>query len=230
MVDTDAAMATITVAMPKIELADLETPKIIDKRATGSNEGAPTFGGFTASGPPRASISFPLPALPESPATSVIPSAPILTGGVNRPAVNVAGPDGRDPTTPSAIADWGTPARPTWLGLAPPTVAAPSGGTLGTPNASESQGSVARTANPVEPDVARQANTGTPFMAAPASGRPSSTSRPALRPGGRPALWASQRRRKESDPQDPWRVERGGPAVIEAPEPPVHDPGPGVIG
>jgi hypothetical protein len=64
-----------------------------------------------------------------------------------------------------------------------------------------------------------------------AMGRPSGPgSRSTVRPGGRPALWSSQRRRKESDPTDPWSVARGVPAVIEPPEIPDHDPGPGVIG
>jgi hypothetical protein len=39
------------------------------------------------------------------------------------------------------------------------------------------------------------------------------------------------RRRANADPNDPWVVKQGGPAVLEpAPEPADHDPGPGVIG
>jgi hypothetical protein len=39
------------------------------------------------------------------------------------------------------------------------------------------------------------------------------------------------RRRRRSDPADPWAVPQGGPSVLEPdPEPAEHDPGPGVIG
>jgi hypothetical protein len=62
------------------------------------------------------------------------------------------------------------------------------------------------------------------------AGRPSTQgNRSAARPGGRAALWASQRKRKP-DRSDPWSVRHGVPAVIEPSEPPEHDPGPGVIG
>jgi hypothetical protein len=49
------------------------------------------------------------------------------------------------------------------------------------------------------------------------------------RPGGRPGLWSSKRRKK-SDPNDPWSVAHGVPAILEPAEPTEHDPGPGVIG
>lgn len=90
---------------------------------------------------------------------------------------------------------------------------------------------------PVEPQSIGEAPAArTPMngsMIAPGgAARPSAAaSRPGVRPGGRAALWASQRQRKKADPTDPWAVRQGGPAVVEPPTDPVdHDPGPGVIG
>jgi hypothetical protein len=57
-------------------------------------------------------------------------------------------------------------------------------------------------------------------------GQPAASS--AIRPAGRAALWASQRKRRTAD--DPWAVRQGVPPVIEPAEPTEADPGPGVIG
>jgi hypothetical protein len=48
---------------------------------------------------------------------------------------------------------------------------------------------------------------------------------------GRPGRGAGRGRRQHTDPDDPWAVAEGGPAVLEpVPDPADHDPGPGVIG
>ena len=45
------------------------------------------------------------------------------------------------------------------------------------------------------------------------------------------AVVAGGRRRRRSDPADPWPVPQGGPSILEAAQQPIeHDPGPGVIG
>jgi hypothetical protein len=38
------------------------------------------------------------------------------------------------------------------------------------------------------------------------------------------------RRRQPADPNDPWDIGEGGPAVLEPDPDPIHGPGPGVIG
>jgi hypothetical protein len=68
-----------------------------------------------------------------------------------------------------------------------------------------------------------------PMMPAAVS-RPSQPSSRSTVRGGRAALWSSQRRRKESDATDKWSVAKGVAAVIEPPDIPDQDPGPGVIG
>jgi hypothetical protein len=80
-------------------------------------------------------------------------------------------------------------------------------------------------------DDSAHASAGLPMVPPAMVGRPASTSgRSAPRPGGRAALWYSQRQQKR-DHRDPWSVPQGVPPVIEAPpEPQDHDPGPGVIG
>jgi hypothetical protein len=48
---------------------------------------------------------------------------------------------------------------------------------------------------------------------------------------GRTGVVPGGRRRRRSDPTDPWAVSQGVPAILEPePEPLDHDPGPGVIG
>jgi hypothetical protein len=76
-----------------------------------------------------------------------------------------------------------------------------------------------------------RASGGMPMLPPALGGRPpSTTGRSTSRPGGRAALWYSQRQQKR-DSKDPWSVRHGVPPIIEAPpEPTDHDPGPGVIG
>ena len=64
----------------------------------------------------------------------------------------------------------------------------------------------------------------------PADGRPTPRGHLRSLPCGATRPWGG-RNRSHADPNDPWAVAEGGPAVLEpAPEPTEHDPGPGVIG
>jgi hypothetical protein len=64
-------------------------------------------------------------------------------------------------------------------------------------------------------------------MVPPRGGRPSRSSLPPVGRLGR----GGRNRQSHADPDDPWAVAEGGPAILEPPpEPTEHDPGPGVIG
>ncbi|MDT5028288.1 MAG: hypothetical protein QOE61_4714, partial [Micromonosporaceae bacterium] len=66
-------------------------------------------------------------------------------------------------------------------------------------------------------------------MVPPMSGRPGAGTS-GLSATGRPGRGGRQPP-SQTDPDDPWAVAQGGPAVLEPlPEPTEHDPGPGVIG
>ena len=84
--------------------------------------------------------------------------------------------------------------------------------------------------NRQDASAGRAANGSSTLLPASGARPPSAPNRPSTRPGGRAALWYSQRKRKEADPTDPWAIRRGVPQVIEPSEPPEHDPGAGVIG
>jgi hypothetical protein len=114
-------------------------------------------------------------------------------------------------------------------GLLTPPIA-PTNGGLDNPAGSEGS-SASFAGSPDGNEVAGQTSSGSPMMSPGMAGRPATAGgRSAARPGGRAALWASQRQQKR-DRKDPWAVKQGIPAVIEpAPEPVEHDPGPGVIG
>jgi hypothetical protein len=230
MVETDAAMAAITAVMPKIELANTNLPHLggAGTESGGSNGRSSLYGGFPGPAQP-APIMRPSLGSAKAPPSSTPPLAPVLAG-VDAPPRSAAWPIGPESPNLGILAAL-TPQPPISAGLTLPNVALPVDGSTGAPNARETgEADGVSRSSPEESVVGRQGIGATPLMTTPAGGRTTQTARPAIRPGGRPALWASQRRRKESDPHDPWRVERGGPAVIEAPEPPVHDPGPGVIG
>jgi hypothetical protein len=80
-------------------------------------------------------------------------------------------------------------------------------------------------------DDSARPSSGPSMLPPPLGGRqPAASDRTRPRPGGRAAVWYSQRQHKR-DSSNPWAVRRGIPPVIEPPpEPPDHDPGPGVIG
>jgi hypothetical protein len=108
----------------------------------------------------------------------------------------------------------------------------PVNGVIGGSAEAPGQASKAGSAQTASAGVDSGRQPGAPIMSPPMGGGRGSQSqeRSSVRRGGRPALWSSQRRRKASDPTDEWTVASGVPSVIEAPEPPEHDPGPGVIG
>ncbi len=107
----------------------------------------------------------------------------------------------------------------------------PASGNIGpgVPNSTSSAGTAGAEANEGS-SVARAADNGQLLPASSAMRRGNTPNRQSVRPGGRAALWASQRRRNANDSTDPWSVRKGIPAVIEPVDPPEHDPGPGVIG
>jgi hypothetical protein len=110
-------------------------------------------------------------------------------------------------------------------------IAAPMGNNS---SSSESLGSTTTALPYGEADAGgRGANAGS-LMVPPGVGGgrpPSITGQRPIRPGGRAALWSSQRKRQDHGRNDPWSVPKGVPAVLEpSPEPVDHDPGPGVIG
>jgi hypothetical protein len=228
MIDTDAAMATITAAMPFIEKVSLDLPPKEDAKPV---DGGP---GTTPWSPPQlptlAPADAPRPlsvAAPQSP-------APVLAGrGVDLPSPVGSGqgllnrlpsdlPDVVQPT----VLQTGVGLPPAVLGRLPNTEPVAQVGDIRAGSSGSRPSGAA-----VDPETVQRGSAATPLVAAPAGVRSSQQpTRTGTRPGGRAALWSSQRRRKDSDPTDPWRVPRGGPAVIEAPEEPSHDPGPGVIG
>jgi hypothetical protein len=108
----------------------------------------------------------------------------------------------------------------------------PVNGIIGSPADPPRSASRAGSTRSVESGIEPSRPPSGPLMSPPmgASRGGQSAERSSIRRGGRPALWSSQRRRKASDPTDPWTVASGVPPVIEAPDPPEHDPGPGVIG
>jgi hypothetical protein len=179
-------------------------------------------------------LSVPSTAPPEAAATpspAVDSLVPILDGSVIEPKpIRGNGPAG--------VGGFGAPAAPSLnasLGLLPSEIVvrtssahanrAPSGSTA--PHVKSvgakpggSAPATARAAGPAGMPVAPMIP---PVGARPAGGPGG------VAPAGRPAV--PGRRRANPDPNDPWAVKLGGPAVLEpAPEPGAHDPGPGVIG
>ncbi len=70
-----------------------------------------------------------------------------------------------------------------------------------------------------------------PMVPPPAGFRPLVASGGGVAASGRAGVGAAHWRRSTADPDDPWAVREGGPAVLEpGREPTDHDPGPGVIG
>jgi len=70
-----------------------------------------------------------------------------------------------------------------------------------------------------------------PMVPPPAVSRPIAASTGGVSRSGRAGVGASHWRRTTADPDDPWAVRHGGPAVLEpGRESTDHDPGPGVIG
>jgi hypothetical protein len=159
---------------------------------------------------------------------------PILSGGVipGTPATGVLASPGRIGEVASEGSTSGSfVTTPLGAVLAPggtigprastPTAQTPSRTPTGHPSTSQVSGAASRAGTQGTMPMAP--------MVPPMSGRPGAGTS-GLSPAGRPGR-GKRRNTFHIDPDDPWSVPEGGPAVLEPlPEPTEHDPGPGVIG
>jgi hypothetical protein len=238
MAAADKAVADYSRTLPTMDL-ELRRLDVEDPRGT-----APGAGGLAGSGRlPQISMP-PVPSPPVVPSSTVgLPgpnSAPVLSGGPTFP------PPGLNPGgTPPAAPMQPTPSTPHIpLGAFPVgtigpggLVRGPSGVSAPLPGRAGTPGHGAAATGP-PPSAAAGAGKGGPGTHAagmmpmapivpPASGGGSGGARAV--PGGRSVTPGMRRRR--NDPDDPWAVKEGAPAVLEpAAEPASFDPGPGVIG
>jgi hypothetical protein len=149
------------------------------------------------------------------------PMLPVPSSGGPLGLVGVAGPAVQIPGAASGMAPYGpvfTPGvDPTRAATGRPAPAVRAhGATPGAPTAAGTARPAGTAAMPLAP------------MIPPAGARPAGGGG-GVSPAGRSAI--PGRRRARPDPNDPWSVRQGGPAVLEpAPDPEHHDPGPGVIG
>jgi hypothetical protein len=227
----DSNLAVITTRMPV--LGGLQSK--IDQ-AAGGGEGSHTGGGGTGNvqGVQIPTIGSVVRALPDDLNLRPTPvPSPVLAGGPQASA-------GSSDPLPVTLFGGSTSPSPDGSGTSSTRVVVPVdpvGRVIGLPNTSMglTPGNSA-TAEALDTNVGADrtvnSRSATPSaMMTPPAGRGGQTvTRSAVRPGGRAALWASQRRKKRADPADPWSVPEGVPPVIESVDPVEHDPGPGVIG
>jgi hypothetical protein len=216
--DASGSVGTSGISQPKFDLIERRgpayaaVPPLVNGGGSGGDEGVdPILSGG---------------ALPGTPATGVLESpgriAGVASGGstsgsfVTTPFGAVLAPGGTIGPRPSIPAAQ-TPSR-TPTGHTSTSQVVPTGTGTG---AGAGSGAVSRAGiqgtMPMAP------------MVPPISGRPGAGTS-GLSRAGRPGRGGG-RNPSHNDPDDPWAVPEGGPAVLEPlPEPTEHDPGPGVIG
>jgi hypothetical protein len=211
-------------------------PVLTETTLFGSDSPHPPQGGGTAARPGASGITALQVGLLGSPTSSVLPliasSLPLSEGTMLAGAPVPAGMGFGPVTGPLGVTPGWQPGN---LGILPPPHnqdtgqgAQQVGVVIGNPGPT---GGGTMSGSSMEADSSSAVRSNRPMMPPPATGqmRPSPT-RSAIRPGGKAALWASQRQQQNATKNDPWAVRKGVPEIVLPDEPPDHDPGPGVIG